>query len=778
LNNIFRIMNEKNIYLLFVLTAIKLFPLNIFAQAGNGMMERIFYCSFTPPASNIYISRDGGASIETFSNHPSLEYDAVISPDGEWVVFTSERNGIPQLYVKPVSSDEEPWLLIKSNSLQDQAVFSPDGKHLAFVGSHEGNAEIYLIPFKPDTLQDVSAASNLTNHPRSDLRPAFSPDGNRIAFSSDRAHPVKAHEIFSFARRRTGDIYTLDIRSLTTSRLTDNQKWDGSPVWSADGKKIYFYSEREGKSTIYQMNPDGSEQKKLFDAKEPSFSPVIAPNGGLIYVCQEDPGFTLKMFDSTQNATKPLMKDGPFHQLDLHIHNSSLLVFHGRGKFEELPEKGNFGFRGPILTHLPDTISFAGITAHWYGIRRAFVAAPSLSEPILYYDSTDAGSGFLDMFALPGYSLFLSPILGILFLIAGIFFAIHYRKQNTSGKFLLFGFIALTAGALGTVILFLMFAIIRLDVLPMRITMAVLTLILFVLIWFFYRKYKNAASPSSSRTLRFNYALLFSFLLILPLTFLIAPYHFFKDENYYYTVNYKTLEKKRLFKIDWEKDKMPMMGQILDNKISGDGKYLYHTQGFFTARAKDGGDIWQYDISTGKQSKISDSPFNDGFANVSENGKMVFRSGRSGFFDIFLKEGETVTNLTKDAHKDNFPAISLKGDKITFASDRLHANDSLKNMDIFLMELQADNSWSAPRKISSGNGQNGHPHFSSDGEWIIYTTDAFGIHDEEPLVSGLIFAPQLYGEIVAYHLATKERHRLSHNKWEEGAPMWVKGLPN
>lgn len=753
------------------------FPFQLcYSQQETKSLERIFYCSFTPAASNIYISRDGGKTVEIFSDHPSLEYDAVISPDGEWVVFTSERNGIPQLYAKRVNGNEEPGLLIKSNSFQDQAAFSHDGKTLAFVGSHEDNAEIYVIPFLPETSQDVSAARNLTNHPGGDFRPAFSPDGSLIAFSSDRGHPVKQHEIFSFARSRTGDIYTMDTNGNSVTRLTDSDKWDGSPVWSRDGNSIYFYSQRDGEAAIFKMNADGSGPEKINVSNDPAYSPLIAPNGALIYVVLKDDCFKLKVYDSTTTSSTFAIDKGPFDQLNLYIHDASLLVFDGAEEAEAEPVQGAFGFRGPILAHLPDTISFAGLNANFYGVRRAFVAAPSLTEPILYYNNMDVGRNLLDLIAIPGYSFFLSPLIGILFLIAGIFFAIKLRKQTGPGKFILFCVVAVVAGAVGSALLFYLFTNPRFKVPQIRIFMAGLVVLFAVLAFLFYRSYSKAPHPSGSSTLRFNYTLLFGCLIIFPLTFLLFPYNFIKDENYFYAVNYQTNERKKLFKMHWVKDKEPLMGQVLDNKISGDGKYLLHTQSFFTAKEKASGDIWQYDLGTGEQTKISDSPFNDGFADMSTNGKIVFRSGRTGFFDIYLKEVDQITNLTNDEHKDNFPAISIKGDKITFVSDRLHVNDSLKNMDIFLMELQADKSWSAPRKISSGTGQNGHPHFSPDGEWIIYTTDAFGIHDEAPLVSGLIFAPQLYGEIVAYHIGTKERYRLTHNKWEEGAPMWVKGL--
>jgi Tol biopolymer transport system component len=96
-------------------------------------------------------------------------------------------------------------------------------------------------------------------------------------------------------------------------------------------------------------------------------------------------------------------------------------------------------------------------------------------------------------------------------------------------------------------------------------------------------------------------------------------------------------------------------------------------------------------------------------------------------------------------------------------------------MDIFVMEIESDGSWSAPRKLTDSKGQNAHAHFSPDGEWVVYTTEDYGISDEEPLVQTTIFAPQMYGEIVALRTSDGKRVRLTHNKWEDGTPIWTKG---
>jgi Tol biopolymer transport system component len=356
-----------------------------FSALINGQTyERIFYSSFSPQDWDIYISRDEGNSFERFTTHPSLDYDAVISPDGKWVVFTSERTGIPQLFVKSTEGDQTPELLVRSNSFQDQAAFSPDGSQLAFVASHEGNSEIYIIPFIPDSIQDIAAARNLTHHPGGDFRPAFSPNGKQIAFSSDRGNKIVPHPRFPFARQRTGDIYIMDVDGENLKRLTNSGSWDGSPIWSDDGSKIIFYSARTGKNAIFEMNLDGSGQQQIVDFSGPAVSPKLLSNGNIAFTTWKgEQDFKIMYHDSTTNTITPLFPKGPDLMFHLDVHPDGLMVFHG-GTYPENPATpGNFGFDGNVLAKIPDTIAIGDKIVNIYGVRRHLLHR--LIQGIHYY---------------------------------------------------------------------------------------------------------------------------------------------------------------------------------------------------------------------------------------------------------------------------------------------------------------------------------------------------------------------------------------------------------
>jgi TolB protein len=89
----------------------------------------------------------------------------------------------------------------------------------------------------------------------SDTAPAPSPDGSKIAF-------------MSFNRSGNNwEIWTMNPDGTNLQQLTENNNADGLPTWSPDGQSIAFVSDRGGAWAVWVMNADGSNQRKLFDMK-------------------------------------------------------------------------------------------------------------------------------------------------------------------------------------------------------------------------------------------------------------------------------------------------------------------------------------------------------------------------------------------------------------------------------------------------------------------------------------------------------------------------------
>ncbi|WP_297336847.1 hypothetical protein [Algoriphagus sp.] len=746
--------------------------------------ERVFFSSFSPETWEIYLSKDDGKSFQAMTNHAALDYDAVISPDEQWIVFTSERSGIPQLYVMPLDGSAKPKLLIQSDSFQDQAAFSPDGSQLAFVASHEGNAEIYLMDFLPDSLQDISSAKNLTLHPGGDFRPSFSPDGTFLAFSSDRGHAIRPHRVFPFAMDRIGDIYKLELETGDLVRLTEEEAWDGSPTWAADGKNIYFYSGRKNNQpAIFKIKADGSEVVQLSDSSHVGLSPELISEGKLAYTTVNQAADRVYQLTLDLNSQKiDTLYRGELDLFNPHRSKSGLWVAHGAKTAQEI-ESNKGGFAGNLIgAGFPILKNQDSLNLKLTAIRRAFAAPPDPNGPFLvfdYVDQSDPTKIFIDGATFWAGIALILILLSVGILIWGIYLGIRNRRKIHFWKFLIavlgafVGFLAV----LGVFFYFFLIDFMKFDYLPFAAFGLVLILGGLALLFYFKRK-KAENSTVSQRTLP---AYLFRTFLVLSLLCIYLGFfagYFFQIKPELYRVNYQTLETEQIHTIQPQSGVHPAFGTVIDLKYLPDGSGLLFTTGPFRGDQGSKAAVWEYDFASKSQQNLTQMNNNSGFGDYSAaKDRLVFRSDRDGNFDIFVKENGVLTNLTKSPSRENFPVISPDGNKIAFVGDHngKEVGSGIKTMDIYLIEREGEN-WSKPKQLTFTQSQTGHPHFSPDGEWLIYTTEEYGINDEQPLSQSFIFSPQMYGEIVALRLKDGKKVKLTHNKWEEGAPLWVKGM--
>jgi TolB protein len=116
----------------------------------------------------------------------------------------------------------------------------PTGK-LAFISRRDGNSEVYLVSPEGDL--------NLTNNPAEDIDADVSPDGNKIAFASNRQPPYQ--------------IYVMNIDGTDLRSLTDSDVGDFTPEWSPDGTHIAFT--RGG--SVMLMDSDGGNVQRIAQGK-------------------------------------------------------------------------------------------------------------------------------------------------------------------------------------------------------------------------------------------------------------------------------------------------------------------------------------------------------------------------------------------------------------------------------------------------------------------------------------------------------------------------------
>jgi Tol biopolymer transport system component len=201
------------------------------SRAGSDPRYAVAFASFAPLNTDIFVAAADGSNPRPLLAHPALDYDASFSPDGQWIVFTSTRNGSADIYrVHPDGSGLAQ--LTDSPAFDDQGALSPDGRSLAFVSSRSGQADIWVLDLA------TGAVRNITGDPAGDFRPSWSPDGQWIAFSSDRESKKPG---FAFVTLHSTEIYVVRADGSGLRRATHLDAFAGSPAWSADGKRLVYF---------------------------------------------------------------------------------------------------------------------------------------------------------------------------------------------------------------------------------------------------------------------------------------------------------------------------------------------------------------------------------------------------------------------------------------------------------------------------------------------------------------------------------------------------------
>jgi len=227
------------------------------------------------------------ASNDATSN-PSLSLDGM-------TLYFERDDGNDDLFVTQRTSRDAPWgtpariELLTTNRIESRLTPSADGMFAVFTSNRDGNPELYVMN------RDGSNVRRITNNPAIDTTPTWSPNGTQISFVSDRGGtpqiyimgadglnlrritqneswadrptwaPAPFNEIAFTARTGPGfDIKVYDLASSTTRQITFGEGSNESPAFSPNGRHLAFASSRNGgRYEIYTMARDGKNVKQI-----------------------------------------------------------------------------------------------------------------------------------------------------------------------------------------------------------------------------------------------------------------------------------------------------------------------------------------------------------------------------------------------------------------------------------------------------------------------------------------------------------------------------------
>jgi Tol biopolymer transport system component len=206
-------------------------------QGNNGKITFISDRE-TPGHDDIYMMNANGSNQIRLTTNQVQDSNPTFSPSGTLIAFDSDRDGNENIYRMNASDTDADGngdnlkRLTKNTTNDEEPAFSANGKKIAFVSdriSPGGNRDIYVMKAKPEGKKNRPHI--LSQNAADDSEPSFSPDGTKIVFTSGRDDPQ-------------GDIYVMNSEGTGVTRLTSNPAFDSDPNFSPDGTKIVFRSGR------------------------------------------------------------------------------------------------------------------------------------------------------------------------------------------------------------------------------------------------------------------------------------------------------------------------------------------------------------------------------------------------------------------------------------------------------------------------------------------------------------------------------------------------------
>lgn len=149
--------------------------------------------------------------------------------------------------------------------------FSPSKQEITYMSYEGGKPQIYLLQLETGQRELVG------NFPGMTIAPRFSPDGQKVVMSL-------------LQEDGSANVYAMDLRSRTTTRLTSTSAIDTGASYSPDGSQVVFESDRGGRPQIYKMGADGSNPQRISFGDGSYSTPVWSPRGDLISFTKQSGG--------------------------------------------------------------------------------------------------------------------------------------------------------------------------------------------------------------------------------------------------------------------------------------------------------------------------------------------------------------------------------------------------------------------------------------------------------------------------------------------------------
>jgi Tol biopolymer transport system component len=198
------------------------------------------------PGYDVFVSDVDGSNLTRLTDNPRYDAEPTLSRDGEWIVFTSMREGDLDIY-KMRTDGSELTRLTDTPGYDGGPFFSYDGTKIIYRASHpEGEtlddyerllAQDMIRPSQLDIwIMDADGGNKrqITDNGAANFGPYLFPSGDRLIFSSNLGSDSG----------REFDLWAIDVDGTNLEQITHTGDFDGFPMFNSDGTKLIFASNR------------------------------------------------------------------------------------------------------------------------------------------------------------------------------------------------------------------------------------------------------------------------------------------------------------------------------------------------------------------------------------------------------------------------------------------------------------------------------------------------------------------------------------------------------
>ncbi|MBK6794147.1 MAG: PD40 domain-containing protein [Anaerolineales bacterium] len=218
-----------------------------------------------------------GFKLYNLSQDEAVDSRPSRAPNDSWVVFQSNRDGNVELYYTDLLGSGEATRLTETQSNNTNPMYAPDAQTVAFQSDRNGSFDLFTID------QQSGEETQLTSDPADDVNAFYSPDVEKLVFQSNR--------------NGNWDLFVLNVETGTEFQLTNSTADETFPAWSSNGKQIAFILDEGGVTDLYVIDLDGRNLRRLTtDGK--TVNAVWSPEGDRIaYQSERDGNLDIYSFD-------------------------------------------------------------------------------------------------------------------------------------------------------------------------------------------------------------------------------------------------------------------------------------------------------------------------------------------------------------------------------------------------------------------------------------------------------------------------------------------------